>query len=82
MGNTWPGIGLLIFGVLVIINIDNIARLMIQKKIADVHPVITIFGVIIGLGTFGLPGLVFGPLMLAYFVIFIKMYMKVYRDQP
>jgi predicted PurR-regulated permease PerM len=78
MGNTWPGIGLLIFGVLVIINIDNVARLMIQKKFANIHPVITIFGVIIGLGSFGLPGLVFGPLMLAYFVIFIKMYMKVY----
>ena len=78
MGNTWPGIGLLIFGVLVIINIDNVARLMIQKKFANIHPIITIFGVIIGLGSFGLPGLVFGPLMLAYFVIFIKMYMKVY----
>jgi predicted PurR-regulated permease PerM len=72
------GVGLLIYGVLVVINIDNVARLMIQKKFADVHPAITIFGVIIGLNLFGLPGLIFGPLMLSYFVMFIKMYRKVY----
>ena len=80
-GHTWPGIGLLLYGIVVIASIDNIARLLIQKKIADVHPVITIFGVIIGLSTFGLPGLVFGPLMLAYFVIFIKMYMRVHASR-
>jgi hypothetical protein len=28
-----------------------------------------------------LPGLVFGPLMLAYFVIFIKMYMRVHASR-
>lgn len=72
------GIGLLVYGGLVIINIDNLARLFIQKQFADVHPAITIFGVIIGLNLFGLPGLIFGPLMLSYFVMFIKMYRRLY----
>lgn len=75
---TWQGIGMLIYGILVIINIDNIARFIIQKRFADVHPMITIFGVIIGLNLFGLPGLIFGPLMLSYFVLFVKMYRKIY----
>lgn len=79
MGNTWQGIALLAYGGLVIINIDNVARFMIQKRFADVHPVITVFGVIIGVNLFGLPGLIFGPLMLSYFVIFVGMYRKVYK---
>ena len=68
------GLGLAVYGGLVIINIDNIARFTLQKKFADVHPLITVFGVIVGLNLFGIPGLIFGPLMLSYFIIFIKMY--------
>lgn len=75
----WMGLGLAAYGGVVIINIDNVARFMIQKKFADVHPLITLFGVIIGLQLFGLPGLIFGPLMLSYFVIFVKMYRNNYH---
>jgi predicted PurR-regulated permease PerM len=78
-GNTWPGLALFAYGSLVVINIDNLARLMIQKKFADVHPVITVFGVLVGLDLFGLPGLIFGPLMLSYFVILVRMYRTVYH---
>jgi predicted PurR-regulated permease PerM len=77
-GATMPGIGLLVYGGLVVINIDNIVRMFIQKRFANVHPVITVFGVIIGLNIFGLPGLIFGPLMLSYFVLLNRMYRKVY----
>lgn len=31
-GHTWPGIGLLLYGIVVISSIDNIARLLIQKN--------------------------------------------------
>jgi predicted PurR-regulated permease PerM len=78
LGQTWPGIGMLLYGLIVIINIDNVARFIIQKRFADVHPVITVFGVIVGIDLFGLPGLVFGPLMISYFVILIRMYRKFY----
>jgi predicted PurR-regulated permease PerM len=81
LGQTWEGIGLMAYGGLVVINIDNVARFIIQKRFADVHPVITVFGVIIGLDLFGLPGLVFGPLMLSYFVIFVQMYRKIYKTK-
>ena len=64
-----------------IINIDNIARFIIQKKFADVHPLITVFGVIIGLNLFGLPGLIFGPLMLSYFFLLIKIYRNNYSEE-
>ena len=74
------GAGLAVYGGLVIINIDNVVRFSIQKKFADVHPLITVFGVIIGLSLFGLPGLIFGPLMLSYFIILVKMYRSVYVE--
>ena len=75
------GLGLMIYGVLVIINIDNISRFVIQKRFADVHPLVTVFGVILGLNLFGLPGLIFGPLMISYFILFIKIYRNIYHKE-
>lgn len=73
-GHNWQGIGLLIWGFGLVINIDNVLRLIIAKKVGDIHPIITVIGVIIGLPLFGLMGLVYGPLLLAYFLIAVKIY--------
>ena len=73
-GTTWQGIAILIYGLVVIINVDNIFRFVLQKKIGDVHPLVTVFGVIVGLEWFGLPGLIFGPLLISYLLIMIKIY--------
>jgi len=73
-GATWQGVGLLIWGFGLVINIDNVLRLVIAKKIGDIHPIITVVGVIIGLPLFGLIGLVYGPLLLAYFLIAVRIY--------
>jgi predicted PurR-regulated permease PerM len=78
-GNTWQGIVLAIYCVAVVVNIDTIARFKILKKFANVHPLITVFGVIIGMNLFGLPGLIFGPLMLSYLVISVKLYREIYK---
>ena len=78
---TWQGVGLLIYSAAIITNIDNVFRFIIQKKFAEVHPIITVLGVILGLNLFGLPGLIFGPLLISYFLIFIKMYQKEYEHE-
>ena len=70
----WQGLGLLIWGFGLVINIDNVLRFMINKKVGNIHPLITVVGVIIGLPLFGLIGLVYGPLLLAYFLIAVKIY--------
>ena len=50
----WPhAIGLLLYCGLIVTNIDNLIRFILQKKMADTHPLITIFGVVIGLSLFG-----------------------------
>lgn len=80
-GAHWQGAAILIYGILIISNVDNIFRFIIQKKIADVHPIVTVFGVIIGLQWFGLPGIIFGPLLISYLMIMIDIYRTEYSDK-
>lgn len=73
-GNTTAGWGILLFGIIIITNVDNVIRLIIAKQVADTHPIITVVGVIIGIPVFGIIGLVFGPLLLSYFILTIRIY--------
>lgn len=73
-GNNFAGWTMLGFGFIVIINIDNVLRFMIAKKVGNIHPIITVIGVIIGIPMFGILGLVFGPLLLSSFFLLIKIY--------
>jgi len=47
---------------------------------ADVHPVVTVLGVIMGLNYMGIPGLIFGPLLISYFLILVKIYYSTYKS--
>jgi predicted PurR-regulated permease PerM len=79
-GTTGMGMGLLIYSVIVTGNVDYVARITIMKKIGDVHPVITVLGVIVGLGLFGFIGLIFGPLLVSYIIVLFKIYMNEFVD--
>jgi len=74
-GHESSGIGLLLWGLLAIGTSDNIFRFMLQKRLADVHPLITVFGVIIGVNLFGFMGLIFGPLLLSMFALIVRIYL-------
>lgn len=76
IGNNSSGVGLLIYAGVLITKIDYIARLTILKKFMDIHPLITIFGVIVGIGLFGFWGVIFGPLIISYFIILVKIYVN------
>lgn len=73
-GHLGMGIALALYCAIVVSNVDNVLRFTIMKKIGDVHPLITVFGVIVGLQLFGVMGLIFGPLLLAYFILLMKIY--------
>ena len=78
MGNVWQAMVVLIGTILIMSNIDNVIRFIVFKRFADVHPIVTILGVLFGLSVFGLPGLVFGPLLISYFLILVGMFMTEY----
>jgi predicted PurR-regulated permease PerM len=73
-GHVLKGVGLLAYGLLFIGNIDNVLRMVINKRVANTHPIISVIGVFIGLPLFGILGLVFGPLLLSYFLLLLEIY--------
>ncbi|MEY3433592.1 MAG: hypothetical protein RL131_1528 [Bacteroidota bacterium] len=73
-GMNVPGTGLLVYSLLVTGNVDYLARVTLMQKIGNVHPLITVFGVIVGLQLFGFMGFIFGPLIFSYTIILIKIY--------
>lgn len=77
--HTWQGSFMIGWGFLVIGVADNVLRFLLAKKMADVHPVVTVLGVIIGLKFFGITGLIFGPLIISYFLILLKIYYTEYQ---
>jgi predicted PurR-regulated permease PerM len=78
-GHTWQGFFVIGWGLLIIGTSDNVIRFMLAKRMADVHPIVTVLGVIIGLRSFGITGLIFGPLIICYFLILLKIYYVEYQ---
>jgi predicted PurR-regulated permease PerM len=72
--HTIKGILLIAYGLLFIGNIDNVLRVLINKRVGNTHPIISVIGVFIGLPLFGILGLVFGPVLLSYFLLLIEIY--------
>ncbi|MDR0873161.1 MAG: AI-2E family transporter [Prevotellaceae bacterium] len=79
--NWWVALGLGAYCVLLLTNADNAVRFLLQKKMADTHPLITVFGVIIGLSLFGFWGIIFGPLFLSLFFLCVDIFKQEYLDK-
>jgi len=75
-GMNIKGVIMLAYGFGVISTLDSVFRFWLQKKIGDVHPLITAFGVIIGVNLFGFIGLIFGPILISLFILLIKIYVN------
>jgi predicted PurR-regulated permease PerM len=78
IGQTNHGIGIGLWGFLVIGSVDNVVRFLVQKKLSNVHPLVTIFGVVMGVNLFGFLGIIFGPILLSLFVLLIQIYVDEY----
>lgn len=80
-GQVAQGIGVLLYGAAVISTLDNILRFTLLKKIGNVHPVITIMGVLVGVPMFGFIGFIFGPLLLSYMLLLVEIYRVEFSPQ-
>jgi predicted PurR-regulated permease PerM len=80
-GMTFEAIGILIYGVVVVGSSDNLIRLLVLKRMADEHPLITLVGVIVGIPVFGFIGLIFGPLLVSLFLLIVSLYNKEFGDK-
>jgi predicted PurR-regulated permease PerM len=79
-GNPGALAGYIIVGVIVGFS-DNVLRFIFMKKFADMHPIVSILGVLLGLPLFGVLGIIFGPLLISYFLLLIKIYKELYETE-
>jgi len=70
------GIGLLVYGAVLISGIDNILKPKLIGKKAKVHPAVILLGIFGGLKIFGFIGIILGPLILALTVKLFEIYKK------
>ncbi len=80
-GNDFQAWGILIYGFVVVGSTDNLIRLYVLRRLDNVHPLITLIGVIIGVPLFGFIGLIFGPLLISLFLIVVRIYKKEYGER-
>ncbi|MFD1629615.1 AI-2E family transporter [Pseudopedobacter beijingensis] len=73
-GETSSAVFIVLFTLIILINIDNVIRFIVSKRMGDIHPLVTIIGVLIGIPLFGFVGIVFGPLLLIWFVHLVEIY--------
>ena len=73
-GETGKGIALAIWGFGVVGLVDNFFRFFVNKKLGNIHPLVTIFGVLVGIQLFGFIGLIFGPLLISLFILSLRIY--------
>ena len=73
-GNAAAGIGLLLYGALLISWVDNILRIWIVSRKSSLSSVIVLIWMIGGLIVFGIIGLIIGPLVLSYLIILLNQY--------
>ncbi len=69
------GVGLLLYGLLIVSTIDNIIRPKIIGVKGKIHPVLVLLGVLGGLEVFGFLGVIIGPLILAALAVAVEIYM-------
>jgi predicted PurR-regulated permease PerM len=78
-GHTGSAVLLAVIGLLAG-QIDHVIRPLVTRRYAQIHPMITLVGAIIGVSYFGLLGLLLGPLALSYFFELIRMYREEYLE--
>lgn len=73
-GNWFGAIGLFIWSATIVSWIDNFVRPYITSKVGNIHPLISIVGIFIGIPMFGILGIILGPALLSFFIITTNMY--------
>ena len=79
-GDTTNGIFLIIYCVVIVGLTDNLLRFTLLKKLEDIHPLNTVFGIIMGMKVFGFMGLIFGPILVSITVLLIQIYKDEFSD--
>jgi predicted PurR-regulated permease PerM len=81
-GNTWQGIGLLVWGVFLVSWMDNIIRPLVISNATQMPFLLVVFGVLGGVLAFGLVGLFIGPVLLAVSLALWREWLEHHQPTP
>lgn len=76
------GIWIILYCICIVGLTDNVLRFTLLKKLDDIHPLNTVFGIILGLEIFGFMGLVFGPILVSITLLLIQVYQNEFSSTP
>lgn len=79
-GHVVAGVGLFVFCALVVGSIDNLLRPVLVGKDTNMHELMIFFGTLGGLFTFGMAGLLIGPVIASLFLTIWEIYGEAFRD--
>lgn len=79
LGHYGQGIGILLFGGVVISTVDNVLRPKLVGQDTQMHPLMIFFGTIGGIAAFGIIGFIMGPIIAALFVTIWEIYASEFR---
>jgi len=75
------GLGLFLYGVIIISSIDNIIKPKLIGERGNVHPILVLIGVFGGLKLFSIIGIILGPLILAITLTIIKLWHEETKEE-
>jgi len=81
-GAIWQGVGLILYGVLVIGLVDNLLRPFLVGKGSKLPDYVVLISTLGGIEVFGLNGFVLGPLIAAMFMVSWQIFSASRRDEP
>ncbi len=76
------GIGLFLFGMLIVSGIDNVLKPRLIAHKAKIHPALVLLGIMGGINFLGIVGFVIGPVILAMFATAFEAYIKERAQAP
>ncbi|MDZ7607168.1 MAG: AI-2E family transporter [Cyclobacteriaceae bacterium] len=79
-GHMWSGILLILWGAIVIGNIDNLLRPRLVGKDAQMPDLMILFGTLGGLSMFGMVGIIIGPIIAGLFLTLWEIYGQAFKD--
>jgi len=81
-GHVGAGIGLIIWGGVVVSVIDNLLKPILMKGSTETPSIFILFSILGGLTYFGMIGFILGPLILSFLLSLLRIYQKTILAQP
>lgn len=78
---TWQGLGLALYGLILVMNVDNVLRPRLIALHSQVHPVVILIGIIGGTKVFGFIGFLVGPVIFAVFLQLLRFFAEYHPSE-